>query len=113
MTRLLPPRWVRSWVRDPWTVTITALTAYRLTRLVTTDELPPAVRLRQALARATPDEYAMLWSCPWCMGFHVSVAVTALAEYADRRGRRDVFLLAALPWALSAVGGLIAEREVS
>lgn len=90
-----------------------ALAAYRLTRLVTTDDLPPAVKLRQALADKTPDEYAMLWSCPWCFGFWTSGAVAALAELADRRGRRDAFLLAAMPWALSAVGGMIAEREAS
>jgi hypothetical protein len=101
------------WVRDPWTVTIAALAAYRLTRLVTTDDLPPANRLRQALSDATPDAYAMLWSCPWCLGFWTSGAVTAAAELADRKGRRDAFLLAALPWAVSTVAGFLAEREIS
>ena len=71
------------------------------------------MRLREVLADNTPGEYAALWSCPWCFGFWTSTAVTGLAELADRRGHRDTFLLAALPWALSAVGGIIAEREVS
>jgi len=101
------------WTRDPWTVTLAALTAYRITRLVTTDDLPPAVRLRQWLTQRTPDEYAMLWSCPWCFGFWTSGAVAGLAELADRRGHRDLFLLAAMPWALSTVAGMLAEREVA
>lgn len=102
----------RRWTSDPITLTAAALTTYRLTRLVTTDDLPPAVRLRGWLADHTPDEYAMLWSCPWCLGFWTSAAVTAVAELADRAGHRDKFLLAAMPWALSAVSGLIAEREL-
>lgn len=101
------------WTRDPWTVAVAALAAYRLTRLVTTDHLPPAVKLRQWLSERTPGGYAALWSCPWCFGFWTSGAVTVLAELADRHGRRDAFLLAAMPWALSAVGGMIAEREPS
>jgi hypothetical protein len=39
--------------------------------------------------------------------------VTGAAELADRRGRRDTFLLAAMPWAVSTVAGLLAEREVN
>lgn len=100
-------------MRDPWTVAVAALAAYRLTRLVTTDDLPPARALRDVLADNTPEAYAMLWSCPWCFGFWTSLAVTGLAEAADRCGKRDAFLLAALPWAISAVGGMIAEREPS
>lgn len=103
----------QKWVSDPWTVTVAALAAYRLTRLVTTDHLPPAVKLRTWLSDNTPGDYAVLWTCPWCLGFWTSGAVAVLAELADRHGRRDAFLLAAMPWALSAVGGMIAEREAS
>lgn len=103
-------RW--RWTRDPWATLVAALAAYRLTRLVTTDDLPPARKLRALLSEKTPDEYAALWSCPWCFGFWSAAAVAGLAELADRRGRLDTFLLAAMPWALSAVGGLLAEREV-
>lgn len=104
-------RW--RWTRDPWATLVAALAAYRLTRLVTTDDLPPARKLRALLSEKTPDEYAALWSCPWCMGAWVSLGVTLVAEAADRKGRRDTFLLAALPWAISAVVGMLAEREIS
>lgn len=101
------------WTRDPWTVTVAALAAYRLTRLVTTDHLPPAVKLRNWLSDNTPGDYAVLWTCPWCFGAWVSLGVTTAAEFADRRGHRDAFLLAAMPWAISTVSGFLAEREVS
>ena len=101
------------WTSDPVALVVAALTAYRLTRLITTDDLPPAVKLRQYLSESTSDEYAMLWSCPWCFGFWTSAAVTAAAELADRAGKRDAFLLAAMPWAISTVAGFLAEREAS
>jgi hypothetical protein len=101
------------WTRDPWTVIVAALAAYRLTRLVTTDHLPPMQQLRAVLEDNTPAGYDVLWSCPWCFGFWTSATVSALAEVADRTGKRDLFLLAAMPWALSAVGGMIAEREAN
>jgi hypothetical protein len=101
------------WTRDPWTVAVAALASYRLTRLATTDDFPPAVRARDALAKRTPAGYDMLWSCPWCLGAWIAAGVTAAAELAGRRKRRDLFLLAAMPWAISAVTGLLADREVS
>ena len=88
-----------------------ALAAYRITRLVTTDHLPPMQQLRAVLEDNTPAGYDVLWSCPWCMGFWTSAAVTGLAELADRHGKRDLFLLAAMPWALSTVSGMIADKE--
>lgn len=87
------------------------LAAYRLTRLVTTDHLPPAVKLRNWLSDNTPGDYAVLWTCPWCMSFWFSSAVAATAELADRAGKRDAFLLAAMPWAISTISGFLAEQE--
>lgn len=103
----------RRWTSDPVALTVTALASYRLTRLVTADHLPPAVRLRAWLSDHTPDEYAMLWSCPWCFGFWTSAALTATAELADRKGHRHTFLLAAAPWAISTVAGFLAEQETN
>lgn len=102
----------RRWIRDPLTIAVAALVSYRITRLVTTDHLPVVVDLRNRLERGTPLHYQMLWTCPWCFGFWSALAVTVTAEIADRTGHRDTFLLAAMPWALSAVSGTIAEREV-
>lgn len=102
----------RRWTRDPLTIVVAALASYRITRLVTNDHLPVVVDLRDRAERVTPVRYQMLWTCPWCFGFWSALAVTVTAEVADRKGRRDTFLLAAMPWALSAISGTIAEREV-
>jgi hypothetical protein len=103
----------RRWIRDPLALAVSALASYRLTRLMTTDHLPPAEKARTWLEEKTPGNYAVLWTCPWCFGAWVSLGVTLAAEVADRKGRPDVFLLAAMPWALSTVAGMIAEREIS
>lgn len=102
----------RRWVRDPWTVLVAALASYRITRLVVTDRLPPVTKAREAVADRMSPEYAELLECPWCLGFWTSGLVAAAAELAERRGRRDAFLLAALPWAISTISGLLADREV-
>ncbi len=102
----------RRWTRDPLTIAVAALASYRLTRLITTDHLPVVVDARNRAERATPLNYQMLWTCPWCLGFWVALLVTGAAEVADRRGHHDTFLIAAMPWAISAVSGTIAEREV-
>jgi hypothetical protein len=103
----------RRWTRDPWTVIVAALASYRITRLVTADHLPPMQKLRDTLTEKTPAGYDILWTCPWCCGWWVSLALTGAAELADRHGHRDAFLLAAMPWAVSTVAGLLAEHEVS
>jgi hypothetical protein len=103
----------RRWTRDPVALVVAALASYRLTRLVTTDHLPFVVDARNKLERATPLKYQMLWTCPWCFGFWSALAVTVTGEIAERRGHRDAFLLAATPWAISTVSGMIAEREVN
>lgn len=102
-----------SWTRDPWTALIATLASYRVTRLITTDHLPPAEDLRNWLADRTPEGYDTLWACPWCLGFWVAAATAALAELADRKRKRKLFLLLAMPWAISTVTGAIAEREVN
>ena len=103
----------RRWIRDPLTVVVTALAGYRVTRLVTADHFPPVRKARVWVEDRTPDEYAMVWTCPWCIGAWIAGAMTVAAEIADRKNHRDAFVLAAMPWALSAITGVLAEREAS
>jgi hypothetical protein len=102
----------RRWIRDPLALAVSALASYRLTRLMTTDHLPPAEKARTWLEERTPGNYAVLWTCPWCFSFWTSAAIVAVGEIAERKGRRNTFLLALMPWALSTVAGMIAEREI-
>lgn len=105
-------RWT-PWTRDPWTVLVAALASYRVTRLITTDHLPPAEKFRDWAADRMPAGYETLWTCPHCVGFWVAAATAATAEVFDRKRRRPLFLLLAMPWAISTVTGAIAEREVN
>jgi hypothetical protein len=66
----------------PLLATVNAAAAYRLTRLVQEDSLPPLPALRNALLqRASESERdALIYelvTCPWCLGFWVSVGVIA------------------------------------
>lgn len=100
------------WTSDPWTALVAALASYRVTRLITTDHFPPAERFRDWATDRMPDGYEVLWSCPHCVGFWVAAATAATAEVLDRKRKRPLFLLLAMPWALSTVSGMIAEREL-
>jgi hypothetical protein len=104
---------MRPWTRDPVTLAVTTLAAYRVTRLITTDKLPPVVTARRELADRLPETWAFGITCPHCVGFWVSGVAVAACEYAHRsRAGRRAYLLAALPWAISAAVGLLAEREL-
>lgn len=104
---------------------VDALAAYRLTRLVTTDDLtdePRSAVIRWAYRRAgdhrftDPVEFvhgdaaapklATLVTCPWCAGMWVALGVAVARRVAPRSWR---VLAEAL--AMSAVTGLIASRE--
>lgn len=103
---------MRSWTRDPLTLAVTAAAAYRVTRLLVSDRLPPLVRARRELADRLPDDWAYGVACPWCVGFWVSAAAVATAELAHRTRRgRERYLLAALPWAISAAVGAASDSE--
>lgn len=101
-----------------------ALAAFRLTRLVGWDDLPPVVRFRawalgeRVEARSRPagqdDVYVYLYRrpllahfvhCPFCVGFWISVAVYVAWALEPRWT-----LYAAVPLALSAVVGLTAKN---
>jgi len=95
------------WVTTPWVIVYT-LAAYRVTRLITRDSLPPLVRLRDHVTdRWGHNPWSELIVCPWCIGFWVSVGATLVASTpADTVGR-----WIAVPFAISAVIGFLAGRE--
>lgn len=96
-----------AWVGTIWFI-IYALAAYRVTRLITRDSLPPIARLRDhVIDRWGDNPWSELIVCPWCMGFWVSVAATALASSPADVVTRWI----AVPFAMSAVVGLLASRD--
>lgn len=111
-------------IPSPWVGVVLALAAFRLTRLVGWDELPPVVAARKwvlgesvrAFSRPAhqPDEYvyayrrpllAALVHCPFCLGFWISLA-TYVAWALEARWT----LCVCVPLALSAAVGLIAKN---
>lgn len=99
----------------PWPAVWDALACYRITRLVTQDHLPPVERARHALVRRSGDSpWGVLWTCPWCAGFWIALALVAghglAVGLAGERGHRAWTALMA-PWALSAAAGLLSDRE--
>ena len=65
--------------------------AYRLTRLVQEDALPPMPAVRDAMDErlvADPDDLlATLITCPWCLGFWMVVLVMAADALVPRLWR--------------------------
>lgn len=84
-------------------IVVDALAAYRLTRLVVEDTI--TVRPREALIARGPGWAGDMLTCPWCVGWWVSVGVVG-ARIAAPRAWRPV----ARALALSAIVGLIAEH---
>lgn len=95
---------------------VQAAAAYRITRLIQEDDLPPLPQLRERMNAATVKragqdaltpsdavkaELTYMVNCPWCLGFWVSVAVL-LADAAVPRLWRPL----ATALALSAAVGL-------
>lgn len=128
-----------AWTRDPITLLLTLLTAYRLTRLWISDTLPPLPRLRRFLYQKLENRWARLtneggsddrsWSdkyypygkeinsitgplsylldCYWCSGFWISLATVAAASFTHP----TIWMVFTLPFAFSAVIGLIGSRH--
>ena len=121
-----------AWTSDPVWLVINALVAYRLTRLWVDDMVPPLPRWREKIedwanrAITNPDssaEETEKWSaqvalygqpvvlylvkCYWCVGFWMSILVTLAASLIPS----TAWALLALPFALSAVVGLIGTRD--
>lgn len=119
-----------AWVNSPLFL-VYALAALRLTRLWTTDSLPPLPQLRASLhmwlarrrardvnnrlskGTLTPIEAARdhhmskLLTCAWCVGFWISAAVVLAASSPIEPYLR----LLALALAFSAIVGLLSGRE--
>lgn len=115
------------WWADPVLLVVNALAAYRLTRLLLVDALPPLPRVRAALheralrrwrARHHPygvdevrDAYgdepplSTLITCPWCLGWWVSAGVALAATAAG-----PWWHIAAAALALSAAVGALHEQ---
>src|ERR1044072_6033248 len=56
---------------------VTVMSAARITRLITYDDFPPAMWVRDAWDRLTDNgPWALLFHCPYCMGFWVTIGVT-------------------------------------
>lgn len=97
-----------TWTHDPAWLVIYALAAYRLTRLVTRDSLPPFPALRQTvLTRYGTRWWAPLIDCAWCLGFHVSWVIMLVASSPLATAWQWI----AVPLALSAVVGLLSRRD--
>ena len=91
---------------------VDALAAYRITRLVIEDKITEDLRTRVHVAAlreiedpATWSKVKTLLSCPWCVGFWISVGVVG-ARLAAPRVWRPI----ATAFALSAAVGLIEEN---
>lgn len=85
------------------TLVVDALAAYRLTRLLTRDEI--TAPLRKRLLDRGPERLAVALECSWCAGMWVALGVVVA-----RRIVRKPWNVVAEALALSAVVGLIAEN---
>lgn len=95
------------WIFTGWAIVYT-LAAYRVTRLITRDSLPPIAALRDTvLNRWGHNPWSELIVCPWCMGFWVSAGAVAVASTPAHMIGRWL----AIPLAMSAVVGLLASRD--
>lgn len=94
---------------------ILLLAAVRVTRLIVFDRLSEPLR-RWLVEHIGPESmFTYLWFCPWCMGFWVALALSAVAWFPGGLG--DYI---ALPWwagipavafAASYVIGLTISKE--
>jgi len=86
---------------------VNGLAAYRITRLLQRDSLPPLPAVREHLTNKYGHlPVADLIDCPWCLGFWVSAGVVAASASPYRR----VWAPLAAALALSAVVGLVSTH---
>ena len=87
----------------PLALLVDALACYRLTRLVTRDEITRS--LRSHVASSGPEQFATLLNCAWCVSWWVACVVAAA-----RRLEPKTWSPVAEALALSAFVGLVAEN---
>lgn len=67
------------------TAVVDALAAYRLTRLLTRDSLPPLPAVRDHVQQRWGDHpAATLATCPWCVGFWITAGVGIARRWVPR-----------------------------
>jgi hypothetical protein len=95
-------------VPDWWSFAIMALAVFRVYRLIAEDDILDRPRdwLLDKLEEERLEKLDKLITCPWCLGWWLSVALWLfwLAAPAWAVGL-------SLPWALSAAVGLIAKSD--
>jgi hypothetical protein len=92
-------------------VAVQAAAAYRLTRLLQVDSLPPLPAVRSWLITRYPDHPLIeLVSCPWCLGFWVSVGVVAADAFVPKLWR-PLALSLALSAAVGHLRGLDGDED--
>lgn len=88
-------------IPGPWPFALLALAAYRVFWLIAEDDITAPIRERLT-ARGRREKTELFLTCGWCAGFWICVgwwlAWLALNEWA---------VVAAVPFALSAVVGLV------
>lgn len=92
-----------------WTFALLTLAAFRTWRLLAIDTFPPVEKLRNRLLfddrRRLRKPVAEFLKCPWCLGAHVVFwwwAAWVITPHWT--------MVAAVPFALSAMVGLVAVR---
>lgn len=96
----------RAWLDDPALLVVYALAVYRLTRLVTADELTANLRERVLVRAQGRPMLAYLVTCPWCISIWIAAAWVLLATLAP-----PVAWFAGAVLAFSAIAGLLAGKE--
>jgi hypothetical protein len=85
---------------DPWLLIVNALAVYRLTRLVTDDELTDPLRTWVFKHRGETAQYFV--TCPWCVSVWFAFAVVLLNIWVPL-----VWMPIAVALALAAMAGFL------
>lgn len=85
---------------------ILALAVFRVTRLLIEDSILEPIRELTTFRLSPQNKFRELIECPWCLGMWLSFATAGLVLL-----RPVIITWLALPFALSAVVGLIAEHS--
>lgn len=92
-----------------WTILI-GLAAFRLWRLAAIDSITEPLHGRiNALTTPAGQWLNQLWSCPWCLGFWISAALTAATWWAAAPYSIPEAIL--ITFAASTITGLTARLD--